>query len=128
MRGSIAQLHMMADFFLIEGFLVHIEVEQGNGVDMVEFEIPFITLGSLLTDREGGIEQGTVLEVCLVCILHFHDKLLSVFSFTIYVEDGLAVGIYISHVLRVQILHVLNNLSSVEQAVEETDQQILVGS
>ena len=28
----------------------------------------------------------------------------------------------------VQILHVLNNLSSVEQAVEETDQQILVGS
>ena len=128
MRGSITQLHMMADFFLIEGFLVHIEVEQGNGVDMVELEIPFITLGSLLTDREGGIEQGTVLEVCLVGILHFHDKLLAVFSFAIYIEDGLAVGIYISHVLRVQILHVLNNLSSVEQAVEETNQQILVGS
>ena len=24
-RGSIAQLHMMADFFLIEGFLVHVD-------------------------------------------------------------------------------------------------------
>ena len=119
---------MMADFLLIEGFLVHIEIEQGNRVDMVEFKVLIITLGSLLTDRESGIEQGTVLEVCLVCILHFHDKLLAVFSFAIYVEDGLAVGIYISHVLRVQILHVLNNLSSVEQAVQETDQQILVGS
>ena len=64
----------------------------------------------------------------LVGILHFHDKLLAVFSFTIYVEDGLAVGIDIAHVLRIQILHVLNNLSAIKQAVEETDQQILVGS
>ena len=65
---------MMSDFFLIEGILVHVEVKQGNRVDMVELEVPFITLGSLLTDRKSGIEQGTVLEVCLVCILHFHDK------------------------------------------------------
>ena len=128
MRGSIAQLHMMADFFLIEGFLVHVKVEQSNCVNMVELEVPFTTLRSLLTNRKSGIEQGTVLEVCLVCILHFHDKLLAVFSFAIYVKDGLAVGIDVAHVLRIQILHVLNNLSSIEQAVEETDQQILVGS
>ena len=95
---------------------------------MVELEVPFTTLRSLLTNRKSGIEQGTVLEICLVCILHFHDKLLAVFSFAIYVKDGLAVGIDVAHVLRIQILHVLNNLSSIEQAVEETDQQILVGS
>ena len=118
----------MSDFLLIEGILVHVEVKQGNRVDMIELEVPFITLGSLLTDRKSGIEQGTVLEVSLVCILHFHDKFLAVFSFAIYIEDGLAVGIYISHVLRVQILHVRNNLSAFKQAVEETDQQILVGS
>ena len=93
---------------------------------MVELEIPFITLGSLLTDREGGIEQGTILEVCLVCILHFHDKLLAVFSFAIYIKDGSAVGIDISHMLRVQILHVLHNLSAIKQAVEEANEQILV--
>ena len=34
-RGSIAQLHMMADFLLVECILVHAEVEQGNRVDMV---------------------------------------------------------------------------------------------
>ena len=118
----------MSDFLLIEGFLVHIEIEQGNRVDMVEFKVPIITLGSLLTDREGGIEQGTILEVSLVCILHFHDELLAVCSFAIYVEDGLAVGIDIAHVLRIQILHVLNNLSAIKQAVKETNQQILVGS
>ena len=119
---------MMADFLLIEGILVHVEVEQSNCVNMVEFEVPITTFRSLLTNWEGGIEQGTVFEVGLVCILHFHDKLLAVFSFTIYVEDGLAVGIDIAHVLRIQILHVLNNLSAIKQAVEETDQQILVGS
>ena len=118
----------MADFFLIEGILVHVEVEQSNCVDMVEFEVPFVTLRSLLTDREGGIEQGTILEVRLVCILHFHDELLAIFSFAIYVKDGLAVGVDVAHVLRIQILHVLNNLSAIKQAVEETDQQILVGS
>ena len=119
---------MMADFLLIEGILVHIEVKQSNCVNMVELEVPFTTLRSLLSNREGGIEQGTVLEVSLVCILHFHDKLLAVFSFAIYIENCFSVGIDIAHVLRIQILHVLNNLSAIKQAVEETDQQILVGS
>ena len=51
--SSVAQLHMMADFLLVECVLVHAEVEQGYGIDMIEFEIPVISLGCLLTDREG---------------------------------------------------------------------------
>ena len=93
---------------------------------MVEFEVPFVTLRSLLTDREGGIEQSTVLEVRLVCILHFNDELLAVFALTIDIEDGFAVGIYISHVLRIQIRHILHNLFAIKQAVEEANEQILV--
>ena len=95
---------------------------------MVELEVPVTTLRSLLTNREGGIEQGTVFEVGLVCILHFHDKLLAVFSFAIYIENSFSVGVDVAHILWIQILHVLNNLSPIEQAVEETDQQILVRS
>ena len=64
MSGGIAQLHTMADFFLFEGFLVHVEVEQGNGIYVVEFKVPILPLWCLLTDRECGIEQGAVLEIC----------------------------------------------------------------
>ncbi|CUQ64854.1 Uncharacterised protein [Segatella copri] len=44
---------MMADFLLVECILVHAEVEQGYGIDMIELEIPFIPLWCLFTDREG---------------------------------------------------------------------------
>ena len=53
MGSSITQLHMMADFLLVECILVHVEVEQGNGIDMIELKIPVIPLRCLLTDREG---------------------------------------------------------------------------
>ena len=111
----------MSDFLLIKGIFVHIEVEQGYRVDVVELEIPFVPLWSLLSDRKGGIEQGTVFEVGLVCILHFHNKLLAIFSFAIYVENGFSIGIDVAHVLWIQIPHILNNLSSIEQAVEEAN-------
>ena len=126
MGSGIAQLYMMADLLLVEGILVHVEVEQRNSIDMIEFEIPVTSLGSLFTDWESGVEEGAVLEISLVGILHFHDELLAVFAFAIYVEDGLAVGIYISHVLRIQIRHILHNLSAIKQAVEEANEQILV--
>ena len=103
-----------------------LKIEQGYGIDMVELEIPFITFGCLLTDRKGRIEQSTIFEISLIGILHFYDELLAVFSFAIHVEDSLAVGINITDVLRVQIRNVLNNLSAIEQAVEEANEQILV--
>jgi hypothetical protein len=51
--SCVAQLHMMADFLLVESILVHAEVEQGNGIDMIESEIPFTPLWCLFTDRKG---------------------------------------------------------------------------
>ena len=126
MSGGIAQLYTMADFFLFEGFLVHVEVEQGNGIYIVEFEVPILPLWCLLTDRECGIEQGAILEICLIGILHFYDELLAVFALAVYVEDGFAVGVDVSHMLRVEIRNVLHNLFAIKQAVEKTNQQILV--
>ena len=126
MGSGIAQLYMMADLLLVEGFLIHVEVEQRNSIDMIEFEIPVAPLWCLLANRESGVEEGAILEISLVGILHFHDELLAVFAFAIYVEDSLAVGIDISDVLRVQIRYVLYNLSAIKQAVEEANEQILV--
>jgi len=117
---------MMADFLLVESILVHVEVEQGNGIDMIEFEIPVIPLWCLFTDREGGVEEGAILEIRLVRILHFYNELLTVFALAIYIKDGSAVGIDISDVLWIQILHVLHNLSAIKQAVKEANEQILV--
>ena len=122
MGSGIAQLYMVADFLLVEGVLVHVEVEQRNCIDMVEFEIPVTSLWCLLADRESRVEEGTILKICLIGILHFNDELLAVFSFAIHVEDSLAVGINITDVLRVQIRNVLNNLSAIEQAVEEANE------
>ena len=124
--SCVAQLHMMADFLLVECILVHAEVEQGNGIDMIELEIPLIPLGRLFSDREGGVEEGAILEIRLVRILHFYNELLAVFALTIYIKDGSAVGIDISHMLRVQIRYVLHNLFAIKQAVEEANEQILV--
>ena len=126
MSGGIAKLHAMANLFLFESIFIHVEVEQSNCIDMIEFEIPILSLWCLFTDRECGIEQRTVLEVSLIGILHFNDKLLSVFSFTVYVKDSLAVSIDIAYMFRVQILHILNNLFAIKQAVEKTNQQILI--
>ena len=117
---------MVADLLLVEGILVHVEVEQGYGVDMIELEIPVTPLWCLFTDRERGVEEGAVLEISLVGILHFNDELLAVFSFAIHVEDSTAIGIDIPDVLRVQIRNVLYNLSAIKQAVEEANEQILV--
>ena len=91
-----------------------------------ESEIPFTPLWCLFTNRESGVKKGTILEIRLVGILHFNDELLAVFALTIYIEDGSAVGIDISHMLRVQIRYVLHNLSAIKQAVEEANEQILV--
>ena len=81
---------MMADFLLVESILVHVEVEQGNGIDMIEFEIPFIPLGCLFANRESRVEKGAILEIRLVGILHFYDELLAVFALAIYIKDGSA--------------------------------------
>ena len=89
---------------------------------MIEFEIPFIPLGCLFANRESRVEKGAILEIRLVRILHFYDELLAVFAFAIYIKDGSAVGIYISHVFRVQIRHVLHNLFAIKQAVEEANE------
>jgi hypothetical protein len=117
---------MMADFLLVESILVHAEVEQGYGIDMIEFEIPVIPLRGLLANRESGVEKGAILEIRLVGVLHFYDELLTVFALAIYIKDGSAVGIDISHMLRIQIRHILHNLSAIKQAVEEANEQILV--
>ncbi len=103
-----------------------LKLKQGNGIDMIEFEIPFISLGCLFANRESRVEKGAILEIRLVRILHFYDELLAVFAFAIYIKDGSAVGIDISDVLWIQILHVLHNLSAIKQAVKEANEQILV--
>ena len=119
---------MMADFFLVEGIVVHAEIEQRNGIDMIQFEIPVIPLGCLFSNRKCGIEQGAVLEIRLISVLHLNDELLTVFALTIYIKDGSAVGVDIAHMFRVKIRHILHNLFAIKQAVEKTNQQILIGS
>lgn len=95
---------------------------------MIQFEIPVIPLGCLFSNRKCGIEQGAVLEISLISVLHLNDELLTVFALTIYIKDGSAVGIYISHMLRVKIRHILHNLLTIKQAVEKQISKSLLGA
>ena len=118
----------MADVVSIETIFVHIEVQQGNGIHMRQTEVPFGTLLRLLTDRKRGIEKGAVLKEFLIGVLHLHDEFLAVLPFAIHIEDGLPVETRVAQMLVVQVLHVPDDLSTVEQTVQKAYQQLLVGS
>ena len=118
----------MTDFFLVKSLLVlHVVIQQRNGIDRVQPVVPRVAFGRLLADGEGGIIDRPVLEEFLRGVLHLDNKLLSVHALAIHVEDGLALGVYVANVLRVAVFQVLDNLPSVEEAVKEIDQQVLVG-
>ena len=60
----------------------------------------------------------------MIGILHFYDEFLAVFSYTIYVEDGLSIGIDIAHVLRIPKTNPLvkaKDAKGIKEEVEKTD-------
>ena len=116
----------MADVVPVEGLVLHVEVQKGDGVHVAQLEVPVRTLASLLPDGERGVEQRAVLEELLVGVLHLDDELLAVLTLAIYVEYCLPVGIEVADMLVVHVHHVLHHLCAVEQAVEEAYQEVLV--
>ena len=94
---------------------------------MGKLEVPVSTLGSLLLYRECRIIQRTVLEMLLVGVLHLDDELLALLILAVHVEDGLAVGVHIPHVLAVEEFHVLDDLLLSEKRVKEVDKKVFVG-
>lgn len=63
----------------------------------------------------------------LVGILHLYDKLLTAFILAVHIKYGLTLRIHITYMLTVQKLHVGYHLVAFKQAVQEIDQQVLVG-
>ena len=59
---------------------------------------------------------------------HLHNELLAVLTLAKHVEDRLAIGITLTQMLRIQILHILHHLLSVEQAIQKANQQLLIRS
>ena len=80
----------------------------------------------MLLNRVGGVEDAAVFEVFLVCLLHFDEELFPFLVFTKDVEHRLAFGSVFAGVFRVEIGEVFDDLLSVKQRVEETDEQFLV--
>jgi hypothetical protein len=70
-------------FVVIEG-----EIEDSHAVNGFEGVIPFAFL-RLLPNGEGGIKDGSLLEIILLGLLKFDDKFLAGFVFAIDVVDGL---------------------------------------
>ncbi len=103
-----------------------IEIQQTDGINRTEMEIPVTSTLSLLTDRKGGVIDGAVFEELLIHILHLDNKLLALLVLAIDIKDG-APGIStVAQLLRVEVSHILNILFATKQRVEETYQQLLV--
>ena len=116
----------MIDIILVKCLFFQVEVQQSNCIYMFKLEVPFCPLWSLFTDRKSRIEQRTILEILLISILHLNDELFTTLIFAIYVKDGLALGKDITNVLTIQVLHILNDLKTIKQGIQEIDEQILV--
>ena len=128
MGVDVAKLNGVANRLLVEGGILHVEVEKRHGIDVVELEVPVGALNGLLTYGEGGVEERAVLEELLVGVLHLDDEFLAILTLAIDVEDGLTLGIVVADVFGVEVLDVLDHLLAVEEAIEKADEQLLVGS
>ena len=103
-----------------------IEVQQADGVDGVEVEIPVASALRLFADGERGVVDGAVLEELLVDILHLDNELLALVVLTVDVEHG-AAGVHpVTELLGVQIGDFLHVLLAAEHGVEEAFQEFFV--
>ena len=103
-----------------------VEVQEADGVDRVQVEVPVAATLCLLADGKRGIIYRAVLEELLVHVLHLHDELLATFVGAIHVEDGTASVGAVAEVLGVEVGDVAHRLLAVEQGVEETHEQLLI--
>jgi hypothetical protein len=101
------------------------EVQDADHVDILQVEVP-VAAGCLFTDGVSGVENAAVFEIVLLGLLHFDDELLAIGVLAIDIEDGLAVCKACTKVLVVEILDVDDFLVTVEQGIEETDEQVFV--
>ena len=85
------------------------EVQDADGVNAVQVEVPLVAHFSLLDDGESGIEHAAVLEEILAGLLHLNNEFFAVFALAIYIEDGAALTVG-GHFLGGQIAQILHHL------------------
>ena len=122
---GVHQLHLVMVTFCAVLVVGEDEVEDADGVHGLQLEVPVASHG-LLPDGERGIVDAAVLEVVLLGLLHLDDELLALLVLAVDVEDGLAVDVACAEMFVVEVGDVADDLMTVEQGIEETDEQVLV--
>ena len=110
----------VAFVLLVEG-----EVEDADDIHGLEAVVPVSPL-ALFLDGKGGVVEASVLEELLFPALHLNQDLLAPLVLAIHVEHGLAVGLADAEVFRVEVRERTHLLFSLEQAVDEADEQVFV--
>ena len=96
-----------------------------DGVYALQFVVP-IPPWSLLPDGERRIIDASVLEELLFAFLHLHDEMFALLVLAVHIEHGTPVVLLRAEVFGVQVGDVLYLFPSVQQGVEEADEQFLV--
>ena len=123
LRPRVHELHFVVHVFGV--VLAEAEVEDSDGVDLAQAEVP-LAFRSLFLDGESGIVDASVDEVFLFGLLHLDEELFATVVFAIDIEDGLSLGGGCPHVLDVEVVQVGDDLASGEERVEKADEQVFV--
>jgi hypothetical protein len=101
--------------------VVEDEVEDADGVDGAELEVPFAFEG-LFLDGEGGVIDAAVFEEVLFGFLDFDDEAFAADGLAVDVEDGFAVYGGTAELFGVFEGEVLDVVVGGQDGVEEVDQ------
>ena len=123
MRLRIHELYFVMEIRRVG--IVEREVQHTYGIDTAQAVIPIAFLG-LVTDWEGAVEYAPVLEELLLCLLHLNEDALACYRLAIDIEYSLAFCFCRAELFGIQICKVCNFLMTLQQGIQETDEQILI--
>lgn len=117
-QGYLAQEPAFFFFFIV------FEVEDGDEVYGAQLKQPFLTLFVLLANGQAYIEQGAVLEIGRIDLLHLHDETLAVYTGAKDIEDGPPFQGYPWQVLGIAEREFGDPVVGRQQLVQKVDQEI----
>ena len=102
------------------------EIEKEYAIDSFQVEFPIHAFLALASDGLRKVIQCPFTEIDMLFVLHLHDELFVVFIRAIHIVNQSAVFLKYRKQFLIQEFDVLHLPLSVQQGVEEVNQQILV--
>ena len=101
------------------------KIQDSNGIDAFQTVIPLATRG-LLANGKGRVIDAAVFEELLLAFLHLHQKVFTFLVLAIYIKHGTPVVFLCAQMLGIEIGYLTDFFTTMQQCVQETDEQIFI--